>query len=46
MRGSKFRAYAHSPGAIDAVLRSQGLERISVQHTLVWDIAVFARRTA
>jgi predicted TPR repeat methyltransferase len=46
MRGSKFRAYAHSPSAIDAVLGSQGLHRVSAQHTLVWDIAVFARRNA
>jgi predicted TPR repeat methyltransferase len=46
MRGSKFRAYAHSPSAIDAVLRSQGLDRISAQRTWVWDIAVFARRNA
>ena len=46
MRGSKFRAYAHSPSAIDAVLRSQGLDRISAQRTWVWDIAVFVRRNA
>jgi predicted TPR repeat methyltransferase len=46
MRGSRFQAYAHSPEAIDAVLRSQGLERISAQRTLVWDIAVFTRRGA
>jgi SAM-dependent methyltransferase len=44
MRGSAFRAYAHSPAAIDAVLRGQGLERISGQQTVVWEIAVFARR--
>jgi hypothetical protein len=28
------------------VLGSQGLHRVSAQHTLVWDIAVFARRNA
>lgn len=46
MRGSAFRAYAHSPSAIDAVLRRQGFERISGQHTFVWEIAVFVRRGA
>ena len=46
MRRSEFRVYAHSPAAIDAVLRGQGLERVSAQRTLVWDIAVFARRGA
>jgi SAM-dependent methyltransferase len=46
VRGSAFRVYAHSPAAIVAELRRQGLERISEQRTMMWEIAVFRRRIA
>ena len=41
---SAFRLYLHSPAAIDAVLRANGLERRSIQRTLLWEIVVYERR--
>src|ERR1041385_6681660 len=43
MRRSEFRAYVHSPAAIDAALRRRGLERIKRQRTLAWEIVTYAR---
>ena len=43
LRRSAFRLYLHSPASIDAVLRAQGLERRSVECTLVWEIVVYER---
>ena len=40
---SAFRLYLHSPAAIDAVLRAQGLERRSSARTLIWEIVVYQR---
>jgi SAM-dependent methyltransferase len=41
---SAFRVYRHDPGAIDAVLRAAGLERRSMQRTLVWEVVLYERR--
>ena len=43
MRRSAFRAYLHSPEAIDAAVRRAGLERRSVADTFVWRVAVYSR---
>jgi len=45
LRRSSFRAYAHSPAAIEAVLQHHGFERIERKRTLAWEIVIFARRT-
>ena len=45
MRRRAFRVYLHSPEAIDAAVRRQGLERRSVADTFVWRVAVYARTT-
>jgi len=44
LRRSAFRAYAHSPAAIEAVLQGHGFERIERKRTFVWEIVIFARR--
>jgi len=46
LRRSAFRAYIHSPRAIDAVLRAQGLERRSFRRTVAWEVVVYSRRAA
>jgi magnesium-protoporphyrin O-methyltransferase len=43
LRRSAFRVYLHAPAAIDAALRRRGLERRSLQRTLGWEVAVYAR---
>ena len=43
LRRSAFRTYLHSPAAIDAVLRAQGLERRYLVHTLMWNVVVYAK---
>ena len=45
MRRRAFRVYLHSPEAIDAAVRRQGLERRSVADTFVWRVAVYAATT-
>jgi magnesium-protoporphyrin O-methyltransferase len=40
---SAFRAFLHEPREIDAVLRSQGLERRSLRRTLLWEVVVYTR---
>jgi SAM-dependent methyltransferase len=46
IRRSEFRAYVHSPAAIDAALRQHGLVRIKRQRTTAWEIVIYARRDA
>jgi len=43
IRRSEFRAYVHSPAAIDGVLRQHGLDRIKRQRTIAWEIVIYAR---
>ena len=43
VRRSGFRLYLHSPAAIDAVLRGQGLERRRLVRTPVWEVVVYRR---
>lgn len=43
VRRSCFRLYLHPPADIDAVLRAQGLERRSLQRTVIWEVVVYAR---
>ena len=44
IRRSAFRVFLHAPDAIDAELRSAGLERVRERHTLLWNVVVYARR--
>src|SRR5688572_4126245 len=44
LRRSGFRAFPHSPTAIDSVLRIAGLERRTVQRTPGWEIVTYERR--
>jgi magnesium-protoporphyrin O-methyltransferase len=46
VRHSTFRVYVHSPVAIDSVLRRHGLERVTHRRTAVWEVAIYARRSA
>lgn len=43
LRRSEFRAFVHSPKAIEAVLKEHGLERVTRQRTPAWEIATYAR---
>lgn len=43
IRRSAFRTYLHPPAAIDAVLRTHGLERRALRETLLWVVAVYSR---
>ena len=43
IRRSGFRTYVHPPSAIDARLRTHGLERRAFRRTIGWEIAVYAR---
>ena len=43
LRASSFRAFLHSPSAIVAALRRDGLEPIVVRRTLVWEVVVCHR---
>jgi SAM-dependent methyltransferase len=43
IRRSPFRVYLHPPAAIDAVLRSHGLERRAFRRTVAWEVAVYER---
>lgn len=44
LRGNPFRSYIHSTEAIDAAVRRQGFTPQSVADTLLWRVAVYARR--
>ena len=46
IKRSPFRVFMHEPAAIDAVLRTAGLERTSTQRTLGWEVVVYRRRPA
>jgi len=43
LRRTSFRAYVHSPAAIDAVLRRQRLERQTLRRTIIWEVATYRR---
>ena len=43
VRRSGFRVYVHTPAAIDAVLRRNGLERRTQRRTPFWDVVTYAR---
>ena len=43
IRGSTFRMYLHPPEAIKATLAAKGLRPVSVEHSPLWEIAVFDR---
>jgi magnesium-protoporphyrin O-methyltransferase len=43
LRGSAFRTYLHSTGAIDSAVQRQGLRQRSVRDTFLWRVAVYAR---
>lgn len=43
LMGSAFRAYLHSPAAIQQRLADAGFTRVSCSRMLVWEIAVFRR---
>jgi magnesium-protoporphyrin O-methyltransferase len=42
VRGSAFRVFMHDPARIDDRLRAAGLQRVSRQSTLGWDVVVYA----
>jgi SAM-dependent methyltransferase len=43
LRGSEFRAYVHSPAAIDEVLRRSGFLAAGNDDTLAWEVRLYAR---
>lgn len=43
MRGSRFRAYLHSPAAIAAEIERQGFHRIADDRTFIWEVALYRR---
>jgi hypothetical protein len=43
IRRHTFRVFLHDPAAIDAVLRAAGLERLTMQRTLGWEVVVYGR---
>jgi magnesium-protoporphyrin O-methyltransferase len=43
LKRSPFRVFMHDPPAIDAVLRSSGLQRLSEQRTAGWEAVVYRR---
>lgn len=43
LRGSAFRSYLHSPAAISAEVRQQGLDLVAQAHTLLWHVALYRR---
>jgi hypothetical protein len=43
LRRCAFRTFLHPPSAIDAVLRSHGLERRTFQRTLAWEVVTYSR---
>ena len=43
LKRSPFRVFMHDPRAVDAVLRSAGLQRLSEQRTAGWEAVVYRR---
>ena len=43
LKRSPFRVFLHAPTAIDATLRTAGLRRRSMRHTLGWEVIVYVR---
>lgn len=43
LRRCAFRTYLHPPAAIDAALRSHGLQRRSFARTIAWEVVVYSR---
>jgi magnesium-protoporphyrin O-methyltransferase len=43
IRRNQFRAFAHATVAVDAVIRSAGLERIIAHETLLWHVHIYRR---
>ena len=44
IKRSPFRTFQHDPVAIDAVLRTAGLQRRHIRRTLGWEIVVYERK--
>ena len=45
IKRNQFRTFAHATMAVDAVIRSSGLERIFAHETLLWHVHVYRRRS-
>ena len=43
LRRRPFRGYLHTPREVDAIVRAQGLHPQVRRHTLIWNVAVYAR---
>lgn len=43
LRRNPFRVYVHSPAAIDALVRGNGLKRVLLERDMVWEVAVYRR---
>jgi magnesium-protoporphyrin O-methyltransferase len=43
LKGDAFRAFVHSPAAMEAALRDRGWRRVSRQGTLMWRVDLYAR---
>jgi SAM-dependent methyltransferase len=43
LRNSSFRGFVHQSKAVEAVLRKNGLKRISLRQTLFWQVALYSR---
>ncbi len=43
LRHSSYRGFAHSTRAVEALVRSHGLQRSYYQHTLLWQVVVYTR---
>jgi hypothetical protein len=43
LKRSPFRVFMHDPRAVDAILRSAGLQRLSEQRTAGWEAVVYRR---
>ena len=43
LRRDPFRVFLHPAGEMDALLRNQGLERVSLRRLFVWEVALYER---
>jgi hypothetical protein len=43
LRNNSFRGFVHQSKAVEAVLRKNGLKRISLRQTLFWQVALYSR---
>ncbi|MDQ2691189.1 MAG: class I SAM-dependent methyltransferase [Chloroflexota bacterium] len=43
LRRDPFRVFLHPVGEMDALLRTQGLERVSLRRLFVWEVALYER---